>query len=573
VIENRLTESGVDVSLQYADLAQSPHRRPAYSLNAPALTRHLMLRPKVDTNPIDAHDKSETERRGKILTDRVNAMLGRAQSDIRAPAQFAYRDSKSDGVNLIDHRDSLFCTLPQVKSCRLRLRADLHSEFLTLTLLADSFAAAGTGIHTLLGSLQENDCENRPTADAVITRLYKTFWEGIDEEAALKLDELSMEIFGDFRGFVACPPVISQPLKGLGHHDVQLPLSGMQEQRRSQQVDDALTRFVGGHSNFFSSIYGLRPNETEHAAEQDANVVMCGMDGGSAIYGSALGKQTNSTFAPLRYFLIYNGYSASQLGRLVRRLHGMAELRTAALMDIPALRRASRGLRVLGYEADKATADEKDPDVAGFLNRRLTLISALCVGGLTYRINRSRHYAQTYRDRLRDLRVVRIEGWQPYDAFARRNIFKDFDYINRIGVRYDVISQRIERLSQMGQTSQMHAHVQKLRDLQELAEVVGAAAFIYYGGAILSYVLSAWNQVTDFATCAAKCIPGLPSGIGEALKTKDGPEALAHVIGVGIAALAYVIFRFAIFPAIRKRRDANKTSSAWRAAERKVFDI
>ena len=46
------------------------------------------------------------------------------------------------------------------------------------------------------------------------------------------------------------------------------------------------------------------------------------------------------------------------------------------------------------------------------------------MGGLVYRVSRSRMYVSAYRDRIQDFRIIRIEGWQPYDEFVRRHCSK-----------------------------------------------------------------------------------------------------------------------------------------------------
>jgi hypothetical protein len=546
---NRHRRYDIEPSPQYSELAHAAHRRPAYSLNAPALTRHLLLRPKPDANPIGARDNRETVRRENALRRRINEMLVRAQPEAETPVRFAVGNEKADGITRLEYLDSFSCTLATTMACRLRLHVDIHSEFFTVTLLADGFDSGNAGdthgVTQILLDLQECDCAGRAGADEIRDNFYRAFWEKVEIETRIGLGLLPAEILGDFRGFVACPPVISQALDSRGHQELELPLSGMQEQRRDSELDDALNRFVSSRPILFSSIFGLGPDDMETMADQDANVVMCGMDDGAAIYGSALGRQSPGQAGPLRYFLIYDGYSANQVGRLVHRLHGMAELRTAALMDMDGLRKASRALRVLGYDVDKATKTLSDPDETGRLNRQLTRIGHGCVGGLNYRVTRSRYYAQIYRERMQDLRIVRIEGWQAYDVFVRRNIFEDFDYVSRIGDRNDTLRERIEVLLGTGQTSQMREHVQELRDLQQFAEIVSAAAFTYYLGETLKEAAAHLQPgVVYLMQPVMSIVSWLLSGVfTDAGALGSSSFALAFAI--------YIVIRVLIFPVVR----------------------
>ncbi len=67
-------------------------------------------------------------------------------------------------------------------------------------------------------------------------------------------------------------------------------------------------------------------------------------------------------------------------------------------------------------------------------------------GGLIYRIERSRSYAASFLDTLPHLRITRIAGWQPYDDFINRYIGLLFGRIHRLGLQYDDLGQRIDRL-------------------------------------------------------------------------------------------------------------------------------
>ena len=89
-----------------------------------------------------------------------------------------------------------------------------------------------------------------------------------------------------------------------------MPLSDMSTRRREGYVDDILQKFVYTQTEILFCTFRFRSQETETLATEDANVVLCGMLDGSAIYGSGLGKQSSRKPTPQRYFIIYNGHSA-----------------------------------------------------------------------------------------------------------------------------------------------------------------------------------------------------------------------------------------------------------------------
>jgi hypothetical protein len=57
--------------------------------------------------------------------------------------------------------------------------------------------------------------------------------------------------------------------------------------------------------------------------------------------------------------------------------------------------------------------------------------------GLSYRIERSRYYVKQFEDNVTLLRIRRVEGDQPYDQFIRRRLGSEFDFIDRLGIRYE----------------------------------------------------------------------------------------------------------------------------------------
>jgi len=538
-----------ELSMEGRLLATNLHRRPAFAVNAPVITRHVGFRLTDSENPTSAATPAGHDERLNALIDAVNGYIARLNPDAAPQARFARYGEKAT-PNIIDRTQTLSVEIPNTSGYRLRVRTDIHDEYFTLTFVADSFNANGstTAGATMLAALKKLEHADLPremqggsqSSDVLSTFVFDNIWEAIELEHELRWRGHG-ELFADFRGFAICPPLISQPLSERKHKNIQIPLQQMRELRKARQIDDALLQFIDERKNFLAAAFSFGSDPLESIGKEDANVVLCGMLDGAAIYGSALGKTSDSGRPSVRYFLVYNGYSSTQLGRLMRRLHVLGEARTAALLDIEGLRAASRAIRTLGFDVDDFTIsaigpNEKDEVVEANFSKIVKTLTTIgkerddppqkgCVGGLVYRVNRSRLYSETYRSRLQDLRIVRIEGWQPYDEFVRRTLFKDFDYVNFIGDRYAALRRRIEQLNSLLLTRRLEQYsasvdrtskllhqaadasvelaaatnglIKTSVELGVFAEVIGGGAFVYYIGSMLFHVSGLFVRLPD----------------------------------------------------------------------------
>ncbi|MEJ0025476.1 MAG: DUF3422 family protein [Rhizomicrobium sp.] len=513
---------------EYYELSRLPHRRSAIAVNAPALTWHIGMRLGADPDPTGkdspdsaAKEKDQPGSRKHEAMKAINAYLARLQKrhGIVPTKAFDVEEKASDveeaaAHTLISERDSLFVTVGKFDCVRLRLRADVHDEYYTLTFLADGFencqSGPGQQVREALDSLDAGDLGAAHVA-ATLDDIYDEFWLDLEARVdAIGFSDLPGRVFINIRGLALCHPHVNRPLSPRPHRETEVPTSEMTAQRQARIVNDVLRQFVDRRPNFFAAALGSS-SEGSEISIRDANKVMCGMLDGAAIFGTSLRQKPGAPTSPLRYFIIYDGFKSEQLGRMIRRLHVVAELRMAALVDIDDMRKASGRIRAAG---DQSNLSELSP--------LYTSIGEMCTGGLLYRINQSRYYAQVYRERLQDLRLVRIEGWQPYDEFVRRTIYRDFDFIDRLGTRYALLGDRVDRLrdQELGESirrTQRDAFaVQKeLWKLQFFAEPIGAVAFIYYATHILmSFVPGVCHSVACWTWLAAAFPPSIrePNG-------------------------------------------------------------
>jgi uncharacterized membrane-anchored protein len=181
---------------------------------------------------------------------------------------------------------------------------------------------------------------------------------------------------------------------------------------------------------------------------------------GRAMYMSALAPQLpdspDDERIPLE-FIVYahqhlpnNAKKASvnkwELGRLVNHLHRLGVLRLAALKDVKLLRDKGKRLSDLDSFIERAresvATDERNAmksiqEAHNCFNSIAADFMKEANCDLAYRIDRSRYYVSQVRSNVEFLRIKRLEGYQPYDQFVERRVGGEFDFIDRLGRRYE----------------------------------------------------------------------------------------------------------------------------------------
>ncbi len=296
--------------------------------------------------------------------------------------------------------------------------------------------------------------------------------------------------------------------------------AGIAGRQRRQSLRLCLNR----NRDLFRALLEVREASLPGEPDPDVNCVLCEVLDGNAIYGSSLAKvEVGASHKPLRYFVLSNGLSGYQLGRLLRRLHVLGELRLAAMLDLQKLRRAGIEIRALGNwiiaeQHGEGTADAKSAHGSKGakidftkLQQKLIAIAYLppppnpsipsqaddkntsqtdpsIAGGLPYRVNRSRSYAQAFKNRVIELRVRRLEGWEPYDLFVQRTLYQEFDFIDAVGRRYEAMEARVQRLTQAQNLGELEEVERDMRHILAIGEIIGWTAFAYYLSRILTEI-------------------------------------------------------------------------------------
>lgn len=298
-------------------------------------------------------------------------------------------------------------------------------------------------------------------------------------------DPIFRHIFADFRGFVASDQAVkfpdedffrtNQPAKwGMAAKKKFLPLIQHRNRTERSRYECAVNYMLDGRALYMST---LGPQLPTMAEDERIPVEFI-------VYAH---QRFNDT-------TIVNKW---QLGRLVSQILLLGTLRLSALKDVKSLHDAGRQLGLLEESTQKAreaiALTEADPSASradGVLDgsrrqarsaaamrriadahRKLNDITGTFLRetgeGLLYRIERSRYYVQQFDENVKLLRIKRLEGDQPYDQFIRRRLGSEFDFINRLGTRYERATATIVTLDQNYLAISQNALVERANKIDE----------------------------------------------------------------------------------------------------------
>ncbi len=524
------------------------------------------------------NDDDFKEAQGKLITH-LNLYLEKLQKvgATYKPRFIARSDNdevqafkkKYQDLSPIEITDTLFFRLNFPWGLRLGVRVDVHNEYLTITFLADQLSRTSEvkeirDVCALLRELsggdleidgdleiagrqlseeeaKENSSRVMSARKEKIDLLYLGIWDAI--KASLQ-DDSSMEPrlggsqLADLRGFAACAPEFADPM-GPRHRKVLELRSSRLQDRLEKKIDHDVFQFIKRRPKFFGSLLGFEGLDVRESRSA-ANVPISGVLDGAAVYGSTLRSTElrDGNQNPLRYFIIYNDNSQNQLARLIRRLNVLAELRIAALMDTKKLRAANRAIRQLAYKLDDPTVASDPIRVSQYNQEYVDADSTKGPpSGAIYRVERSRYYAKSYIERLQDLRIVRIEGWQPYDAFMRRNLFMEFDYISQIGDRFADVSKKLDRLNGWLQINALRTHNKNIADTN--AAIQQSSEQIEIFSSSIADHAAALKSHSEATRGSVDALRELAAGIKSAQDRLLELQAVAEPVGIG--AFAYYV--------------------------------
>ena len=377
---------------------------------------------------------------------------------------------------------------------RARMRVDIHIEFYSVTFILDR-----RNLQTTLERSPENPPSGVAASRDYVSNWYRKIWDeffALIKAKGVALDFPTEGQFFECRGLVLDTGPPAAPVSMRPRYPI---LDERIFTTTRKDAKSTLRNWIDTHGDVMSRILRLDRSEGK---DQDANCVLCHVMNGRGIYASSMGRSEaelrsrpggSADAKPERYLLLHHGLPRFQVGRILRRFHVLDELRCATAFYFHELIQASRSIREAGDNIDRqlrVSAEGLTRDSLKKIQHELnSLTSNQQIGGLLYRINRSRYYARNFKLGMQDLRFAPIKGWEPYDAFMHRSLFPTIDHIDGIGQRFEALASRVERLTEERDVTESINVQNRIADIQEIGEIIGWTAAAYYAGQIFSKIL------------------------------------------------------------------------------------
>lgn len=236
------------------------------------------------------------------------------------------------------------------------------------------------------------------------------------------------------------------------------------------------------------------------------------------LYISSLGRilpnrtRHSNNHEPVFYTLVVSYGSKWRLGRIVDRLHTLGELRLAALRDMRAMTTSSnlinRAFTILGAIPLAQSHLPAMSEVYSLLDRAGKTMDI----GLSMRLERARYYISNFKDLLDIVTPGPVEGFQSYTQFVHSRIFDTFEFIDRVGRRFEAlrraISIRLEvthrttiedlQSATVKQTEATAKQTLATTHLLKTAEILSVIPIAYYSGNILFHAQLSLKQEFPF---------------------------------------------------------------------------
>lgn len=386
------------------------------------------------------------------------------------------------------------------QGCDVTVRFEFMTEYFSVTTIAEIAACTIPGVLVDVARINAFDLENKE-AD-IQARLFDVFWRAFSDQICpqqLLANDAFKHVFADFRGIVV--------------------------------ANDALLDRAGNSA----AIEALLPLLGSARTPQGYECSVSSMLDGQALHMTALGPQltayVDESRVPVTYLLaVASGLNRWQRGRLVDLIHTAETSRLAALRDLAALRGAGNSLAGMDHYTARARnavsehrhlAEGEPPtlDVAQCIDQAHGHFNAITKTfnegagtdyGLSYRVERSRYYVDRFKENVAGMSLARIEGYNKYDDFVQQRLGATFDYIDRLGRRYEravgalslldgyhltiqsneiALSQKEIALSQKDEEAEEADVNKKTLEIQVVGDFVLFAALLpYYATALLEHL-------------------------------------------------------------------------------------
>jgi len=533
-------------SADFFQMNAGAHRRRATNFSAPALVWHRAFWIDVPASHANPHlsiedleklrGKSRTELKKRIddfisaFRRFVLALPGAPRCAVHPSVgkkiilfdrvvgadDFAGLDELSQIDKDVLHSDNRVVTIEfDWEGIDATARIELHTEHFSITTFAELEPVCDNmaEYRTLVDYLTKFTEQSTEANEAISERLRKFFfYEFWNERVGRMADDAGLEkslndglfnnLFADFRGLV-----ISDKTCKLGKR----PDFGQSDELSwGKQIDGRLLPL-------FTEIKRY---------ECTASYMLDGRAMHMTTLGPQLPEADASELLPLQYIVYVHEtdhddadrtvVSKWQLGRLIDDINLLGTLRLAALKYLPELRAASTRLSGLDGYVKEARSDltggisQSALHATHFQFAQIATQFNKATGtdtGVSYRIERARYYIQQFNTNIQGLRLRRLDGYQRYDEFIRHRLGPVFDFVDRLGVRYQRALGTLTLLDQYNvsaRTQQIEESIGKGQDeIRKIQEDIGKSQdeikkIQVYGEAVLLAALVPY-YLTAFA--------------------------------------------------------------------------
>jgi Protein of unknown function (DUF3422) len=539
-------------ALRYRELLAGPQRKPGSRMRHPLLVWHLGFWTYDGTDDAFAPDGVEPRlQRMNAYIERLYTKIKRNCTPESATFRNCKIVPEADAPSfklqdepIIFHFDWL--------CFRVTIRAQAEVEYVTLFISLDASPIDYIEFQTStdatvrrflaemakLRNLANADEETRTSADfskefsSVSNVSFRTTWEDVYKDI-LRTDDGELEqlgdVFADFRGLVlgedlslpsSDEDAIPEDSEGKTHDDtidfvaieepfkrdkkrinVNQPSKFTNRKHRELRATFWWRRYQVLRALMMSDFGdGINFTDYELTASMFANE--------RALYLSALGAQPAIALnagerVPLFFVLYTKGLGSWSTGRLLEHMNRQGTLRLAAIYDLEALRKASKAIRAaetLVQRAYTQSAVQLTQTIRGRssfdlgktlsdIQNQLAIADKSTLGEIEYRTDKSRYYANKFRQGLKLLNESPFEDFQPYSRFVRSRLGQAFDYIEMIQSRYERVRRDSRALFEQHAGDQVRQLVETVSDRNGQIERLQTRAEIILFGILSPYYL------------------------------------------------------------------------------------
>jgi hypothetical protein len=183
------------------------------------------------------------------------------------------------------------------------------------------------------------------------------------------------------------------------------------------------------------------------------------------------------------------------------------------------------------------------------LGATLDQLGQKAVGGLHFRINRSRHYVREFRVLLKTLNVGSVPTWVSYEQFVMRGLQPAFDEISDTGRRLRALRARLGTVTEMIETSALVGQSAATRHNTAVLRSATAVLLSILGIVVLRITFpKVWEVIANWLRGPLRQIDADVSERVIEILNRLGPWALVWaVVGLAVLSLMYVVYRKLVY--------------------------